>query len=112
MERVYGPDLIDVVLDLLLDGATGAISVRPGERISELEFARALAVVADPDQALIVETGSPAPASLFDWSGPASYLPPLETTLERFVREARAARLSGELAVERREDDVRLEAAE
>jgi dTDP-4-dehydrorhamnose reductase len=39
-------------------------------------------------------------------------LPPLETTLERLVREGRTARLAGDLAVERREDEVRLEAAE
>ncbi|HEX9931507.1 MAG TPA: dTDP-4-dehydrorhamnose reductase [Allosphingosinicella sp.] len=109
---VYGPDLIDVVLDLLLDGVEGAVSVLPGERIGELEFARSLAAVADRDPALIVSTGTPAPAPLFQWRGPASYLPPLETMLERFVREARLARTDGELAVERREDDVRLEAAE
>jgi dTDP-4-dehydrorhamnose reductase len=110
--RVYGPDVIDVLLDLLLDGVTGDVNVRPAERISELEFARALAVPAYRDPALIRAVGAPPPAPLFAWSGPASYLPPLETTLERFVREARAARLAGDLAVERRQDEVRLEAAE
>jgi dTDP-4-dehydrorhamnose reductase len=110
--RVYGPDVMDVLLDLLLDGVTGAVSVRPAERVSELEFARALAETAYRDPGLIRAVGSPAPAPLFAWSGPASYLPPLETTLERLVREGRAARLSGDFAVERREDDVRLEAAE
>lgn len=110
--EVYGPDVIDVTLDLLLDGMTGAVSVRPGERVSELEFARALAVTADRDVDLIVATGSPPPAPLFAWHGPHSYLPPLETSLERFVRECRAARFSGAAAVERRDDDARLEAAE
>jgi dTDP-4-dehydrorhamnose reductase len=110
--RVYGPDVMDVLLDLLLDGVTGAVNVRPAERVSELEFARALAETAYRDPDLIRATGSPAPAPLFAWAGPASYLPPLETTLERLVREGRAARLAGDLAVERREDEVRLEAAE
>jgi dTDP-4-dehydrorhamnose reductase len=40
-----------------------------------------------------------------------SCLPPTETTLERFVRERRMARVQGEMAVHRREDDVRLEDA-
>jgi dTDP-4-dehydrorhamnose reductase len=110
--RVYGPDVMDVLLDLLLDGVTGAVNVRPAERVSELEFARQLAATAYREPELIRATGSPAPAPLFAWSGPVSYLPPLETTLERLVREGRAARLAGDLAVERREDEVRLEAAE
>jgi dTDP-4-dehydrorhamnose reductase len=109
---VYGPDAVDVTLDLLLDGMTGAVSVRPAERVSEIEFARALAVTADRDVNLIVETGSPPPAPLFAWRGPASYLPPMDTSLERFVRECRSARRSGAAAIERRSDDVRLEAAE
>jgi len=109
---VYGPDVVDVALDLLLDGVTGAVSVRPAERVSLLDLARALAATADADPALIVATGRSAPAPLFAWSGSPSYLPPLETMLERFVRECRTARIIGEEAVERREDDVRLEAAE
>jgi dTDP-4-dehydrorhamnose reductase len=109
---VYGPDVVDVTLDLLLDGMTGPVSIRPAERISEVQFARALAAVAECDPELIRTTGSPAPAPLFAWSGPASYLPPLEAMLERFVRECRSARHAGEFAVERREDEVRLEAAE
>ncbi|HEX8513438.1 MAG TPA: family 1 glycosylhydrolase [Allosphingosinicella sp.] len=111
-DRVYGPDLVDGVLDLLLDGVTGEIRFVPGERLSEARFARDLAVVADRDPALLVETGRPAARPLFAWSGPISYLPPGETTLERFVRECRAARREGEWAVHRREDEVRLEAAE
>jgi dTDP-4-dehydrorhamnose reductase len=102
---------VDVTLDLLLDGMTGAVSVRPAERVSEIEFARALAVTAGRDVNLILETGSPPPGRLFAWRGPASYLPPMDTSLERFVRECRSARLSGAAAIERRSDDVRLEAA-
>ncbi|HEY7811530.1 MAG TPA: dTDP-4-dehydrorhamnose reductase [Allosphingosinicella sp.] len=111
-DRVYGPDLIDGVLDLLLDEVTGEIWFVPAERLSEAEFARALAEVADRDAGLIEEVGSPAGPPLFAFSGEASYLPPGETTLERFVRECRAARCEGDLAVHRREDEVRLEAAE
>jgi dTDP-4-dehydrorhamnose reductase len=109
---VYGPDVVDVALDLLLDGVSGAVPVRPAERVSLLDFARALAATADADAGLIVATGKPRPAPLFGWSGSHSYLPPLETMLERFVRECRTSRAIGEIAVERRDDDVRLQAAE
>jgi dTDP-4-dehydrorhamnose reductase len=109
---VYGPDVVDVALDLLLDGVSGAVPVRPAERISLLEFARALAATADADPSLVVAIGKAPPKPLFAWSGSVSYLPPLETMLERMVRECRTSRIAGEDAVERREDDVRLEAAE
>ena len=95
-----------------MDEVTGEIRFVPGERLSEAEFARDLAVVADRDAALLVEIGTPAGPPLFAWSPPPSYLPPGESTLERFVRESRAARRQGELAVHRRDDEVRLEAAE
>ena len=111
-DRVYGPDLVDGVIDLLLDEMTGEIRFVPGERLTEAEFARALAVVADRDEGLLVETGTPPGRQLFAWSPPPSYLPPGETTLERFVRETRAARREGVFGMHRREDEVRLEAAE
>ena len=106
---VYGPDLVDVALDLLLDGVSGPVSVLPGERLSEAEFAKALAVVADRDPDLVVATGSPPATPLFAWSDRTSYLPPWETTLERLVREARAARRLGVQGVDRRMDEVREE---
>ncbi len=90
---------------------TGEIKFVPGEQLTEAEFARALALVADWD-ADLVEVGTSIGPPLFAWSSPASYLPPGETTLERFVRDCRAARRKGELAGHRREDEVRLEAAE
>ncbi|HZF43036.1 MAG TPA: family 1 glycosylhydrolase [Sphingomonadaceae bacterium] len=107
----YGPDVVDVTLDLLLDGMTGNVDVNPAAGVTELQFARALAEVADRNAGLIVERGRPPSPPLFGWTDSAFYLPPLETGLERFVREARAARLLGVAGVERREDDVRLEAA-
>jgi dTDP-4-dehydrorhamnose reductase len=108
-DGVYGPDLIDVTLDLLLDGMTGAVTVVPAERLTEVQFAQALAVVADRDGSLVIEAGPAGEAPLFAWGNAVSYLPPCESMLERFVREARAARRTGELAFGRRADDTRLE---
>jgi dTDP-4-dehydrorhamnose reductase len=108
---VYGPDIMDLTLDLLIDGMEGAVNVA-GKPMTELDFARTLAVVADCDPAQLVATGNPAERPLFEWKGPASWLPPLESSLERFVREARAARRLGQLAVSRRRDEPHLEQPE
>jgi dTDP-4-dehydrorhamnose reductase len=105
--HVYGPEIVDLVLDLLIDGMSGVVSVI-GERMSELTFARSLAMVADCDSELVVPVGSPAPKPLFGWSNPMSWLPPCESTLERFVREARAARKLGQLAVGDHADEPHL----
>jgi dTDP-4-dehydrorhamnose reductase len=88
---VYGPDLIDGVLDLLLDGAHGVADFVIAKAMSEADFARALAFVADADADAVIEDGdasmhAPSPAAT------GSYAPPTETTLERFVRRRRAAR--------------------
>ena len=109
--RVYGPDVIDLVLDLLIDGVQGVVNVT-GERITELEFARTLAIVSDHDPLQVVATGSPAEPPLFSWDKPVSWLPPTESSLERFVREARAARRLGPLAVSRRRDEPHQQAPE
>jgi dTDP-4-dehydrorhamnose reductase len=105
--HVYGPEIVDLVLDLLIDGMTGVVAVT-GERMSELTFARSLAMVADCDSDLVVPVGSPAPKPLFGWGSGVSWLPPCESTLERFVREARAARKLGELAVGDHADEPHL----
>jgi dTDP-4-dehydrorhamnose reductase len=86
---VYGPDLIDVALDLLFDGMTGAVDLRNHSGLSELDFARELALVAEAPDGLIRTMGPPAERSAFSWGEKPSYLPPLPTTLERFVREWR-----------------------
>jgi dTDP-4-dehydrorhamnose reductase len=86
---VYGPDIIDVTLDLLFDGVTGAIDLRNRSQLSELEFARELALVADAPERLIRVQGSPAERPMFSFSPAHSYLPPLASMLERFVRECR-----------------------
>jgi dTDP-4-dehydrorhamnose reductase len=88
---IYAPDLIDGVLDLLLDGARGVANFGPIEAMSEADFARSLAFVAGADARAVIEIGDPAALD----RAPAaanSYSPPSETTLERFVRERRAAR--------------------
>ena len=110
--EVYGPDLVDGMLDLLQDGASGGYNFFPFEGWSHAEVARHIAVVAEADPALVVQAdGADGTAPLYPGRDAVSYLPLTETTLERAVREARLARREGELAVERRRDDVRLEDA-
>ena len=87
----YGPDLIDGVIDLLLDRASGVVSFLPIEAMSEADFARTLAFVAGADPALVIGTGTPTSFEpLVDAN--ASFAPPCETTLQRFVAERRGAR--------------------
>jgi dTDP-4-dehydrorhamnose reductase len=109
---VYGPDVMDAVLDLLFDDASGVVDALPSEGVTQLAFARALAAVADVDPGLVRASSNSSSAPSSAWSGPASYLPPLESSLERFVRECRVARIAGEFAMERHDDDVRMMAAE
>ncbi|HZY17438.1 MAG TPA: family 1 glycosylhydrolase [Ramlibacter sp.] len=95
-DLVYGPDLVDGVLDLLLDGVRGPVSFLPRESWTEAEFASVLAAVADRDPTLVAGAGSRDAdgAELAAWRA-SSHLPLAETTLERFVREARQARPAG-----------------
>ena len=106
---VYGPDVLDTALDLLLDGATGVIHLHPPEAWSEVDFARALAEVLGCDRRLV--RAKATSGRLEAQPRAVSHLPPGETTIERFVREQRQA-ADGELVVERRSDDTRLEAGD
>ncbi|HEU0044225.1 family 1 glycosylhydrolase [Sphingomonas sp.] len=91
-DAVYGPDLIDGVLDLLLDGARGVASFAPTEAASEADFAAALCFVAGADAARLA-IGMEARSAMDVLPSPrASYSPPTETTLERFAHERRAER--------------------
>jgi dTDP-4-dehydrorhamnose reductase len=109
---VYGPDLVDAVLDLLLDGASGGANFYPSEGWSEAEWVREMAVVAECDPALVEGAAGDADSPAYPGGGSVSLLVASETTLERFVREARLARTEpSEDAVEPRQDDVRLEDA-
>jgi dTDP-4-dehydrorhamnose reductase len=86
---VYRPCLVDGVLDLLLDGATGLVSFIPDENLAPADVARVLATIA---QAEPLE-GEPAlPDILKRDINSGSYLPPIETVLERFVRDRRMVR--------------------
>jgi dTDP-4-dehydrorhamnose reductase len=107
----YGPDLIDGVIDLLLDGATGVASFLPIEAMSEADFARALAYVAGADPKLVIETGTPAVFEPLVDAG-ASFAPPCETTLQRFVAERRGARDANVPDAPWVTDEAMLEAAE
>ena len=113
-EGTYGPDLVDAVLDLLMDGASGAVTLLPAEPWSEAEFARRLADTAQCDADLIVAR----PRARVLWAGDTArpgfipLLPPGDTTLERFVRESRSARREGVSGISRRMDEARLQAAE
>ena len=113
-EGVYGPDLVDAVLDIVMDGASGPATLLPVEPWSEAEFARRLADTAECDPDLIVPPARmrTAPRLAAARPGFVPMLPPGETTLERFVRESRASRRHGVAAVARRMDEVRLQAAE
>ena len=112
-QEVYGPSAIDTALDLILDGEKGVFDLVAQESWSEVDFAKALCVVAEADQALIhpmppldKRPDEARPAR----HGSTSPLPPGETMIERFVRERRLAR-QGVVRIERRPDDVRLQAA-
>ncbi len=101
-QAVYGPDLVDALLDLLLDGAQGRRAFGQDLPLDEAQFIDALSRVAAGESLSSREEGMTRQA----WHLPG-LLPLLETTLERFVREARMAREQGEDAVHRREDDTR-----
>jgi dTDP-4-dehydrorhamnose reductase len=104
---VYGPDVVDLVLDLLIDGMTGMVSAS-AERMTELDFARTLAVVAESDASLIAASGQ-AEAGMFNWTSSPRYLPPAESSIERLVREARAVRKLGITGLTRGADEPHLE---
>jgi dTDP-4-dehydrorhamnose reductase len=113
-DETYGPDLIDAVLDLMMDGVTGVQRFLPSEPWSVADFTRRLAEVAECDPQLVIESRLPTlrPVQATNaGTGPASLLPPGETMLERFVREARVARREGAAAISRKRDEPHLQAA-
>jgi len=84
---VYGPSLIDSVLDLLLDGVTGTVRFAEVDRWSHAQLFRALADVTGNDRAPgegindVISSPERGPTN--------SNLPPVETVLERFVADRR-----------------------
>ncbi|WP_260596619.1 family 1 glycosylhydrolase [Sphingomonas endolithica] len=99
---VYGPSLIDGVLDLLLDGAAGHMRFIPAEQWSRVQFRHVLANVAGYDTGALHEWATASSAVS------QSQLPPMETVLERFVADRRRLRR----AVEERLPQLYLAAAE
>jgi hypothetical protein len=114
-DGAYGPDLIDCVLDLLMDGMAGPVTLAPAERWSLADFARRLADTSECDESLVVERARPSVVNdeprACERPGFVPLLTPAETMLERFVRESRGARRIGEAAVGRRRDEPHLQAA-
>jgi dTDP-4-dehydrorhamnose reductase len=113
--ETYGPDVLDAVLDALMDGVAGPLALVSHERWTAPDFVHALADVAQADGSLVVVRSRPtvrytAPALEARW-GFVPVLPPLETTVERFVRESRHDRRTGLAQVERRADEPHLQAA-
>jgi dTDP-4-dehydrorhamnose reductase len=87
--ETYGPDLVDAILDLLLDGAGGALTFSTAEGWSDADLVQRLAEIAEADPQL---TPVP-PAAAASPSWPAQrvpvLLPPPDSMLERLVRERR-----------------------
>lgn len=108
---VYGPSLIDGVLDLLLDGATGHMHFIPVEGWSGAEFARVLAEVAGHENCALAETAVGF-SGLSESAKTVSQLPPTETVLERFVADRRRVRRTIEERLLREGTELCLEAAE
>ena len=78
------------MLNLLLDGTTGAAAFRNQAHCSEADMARTIALLADWDASLLIEFGSPAASTGADSA--LSFSPALESTLERFIPERRQLR--------------------
>ncbi|MCC2978015.1 family 1 glycosylhydrolase [Sphingomonas sp. PL-96] len=88
--QLYVPDLADAAIDLLLDGMTGTAAFE--RRCTEVDLARTIALIADGDPSLLNERGrGDAPASAGHVAS-RSFIPTLESTIERFVRERRQLR--------------------
>ena len=108
---VYGPNAIDVTLDLLFDEVSGAVDLRNSDRLSKIELARELAAVAKASNDLIIARGPLRERSAFSSAPSQSYLPPMPGISERFVRECRRSQ-ARRSALEGDEFELVAEAAE
>jgi dTDP-4-dehydrorhamnose reductase len=108
---VYGPSLIDGVLDLLLDGATGHMRFSPAEHWSPAEFARVLADAAGFQTGALPDWAN-ARGALPPGGADHSQLPPTEAVLERFIADRRQIRRASEDALPLGRVELYLEAAE
>ena len=87
----YAPCVIDGVLDLLLDGMTGMAHFLPEPGWTQADVARALAAVAGHEPCRVIEVDGAGPCCREESVVP-SYLPCLDTMLERFVNDRRLYR--------------------
>ena len=90
----YVPDLVDVTLDLLLDGESGIRHLATHGRLSWAEFARRIATGAGLDPALVdpvqaATLGLPAerPADAALASEHGQLLPGIDDAIARFLRD-------------------------
>ena len=105
---IYGPTLVDGVLDLLLDGVTGRVGFQPEDDLTLTDLYRELALLARWAARPAADGAFVAHAATAVGAIP-DFMPPLEIMLERFVSERRRHRRT--CAVGSAEDPV-LEAAE
>ena len=104
---IYGPTLVDGVLDLLLDGVTGLAGFAPEGDLTLDDLHRELTLLARWAARPAGDGAFVAHAATLSGAVP-DYMPPLETMLERFVSERRRYRGAGEVA---RRKDPALQAA-
>jgi dTDP-4-dehydrorhamnose reductase len=94
----YVPDLVNITLDLLIDGEAGLWHLANQGSLSWAEFARRTATSADLDSSLIVESpgetlGFIAPRPPYSALGSSRglLLPDIDFAIHRFIGERRAA---------------------
>jgi dTDP-4-dehydrorhamnose reductase len=91
MSPTYVPDLAQATLDLLIDGATGVWHLVNQGVISWHEFASRVALEAGADVAPLVKTGDGNKRITALSSERGLILPPLDSAIERFVRDSTIA---------------------
>ena len=102
VSATYVPDLVNAVLDLAIDGASGTWHLVSSEGLTWHELGTLIATSAKLDTATVV----PAPASRMEWtaerpafsaltSARANLLPGFESCLQRFIAEVPASALVG-----------------
>ena len=105
---VYGPTLIDGVLDMLLDGVAGRVDFLAGDSLTARDLHQELGRLARREarpatDGTFVTHAATAPGSL------PNRIPPVEIMLERFVSERRRARCLRSTAWD---NELELQAAE
>jgi dTDP-4-dehydrorhamnose reductase len=88
----YAPEVVDGMLDLLLDHVRGVVDFRTPDDPSEAAIALAIVRAADCRGKLLRINGNPAVSPT---KAGVSCMPAMASSMERFVRECRTARLHG-----------------